>query len=86
MVVLFTGGGVALQFLAFWTVLQFGWRIFSRLAIDFRKKDAQQRLRLYLSRALFLTFEKLDLQFLVHLAEPIYLSCAQRSKTGRHDR
>lgn len=53
------------QFLALWTMLQFGWRIFSRQAIDYRKKDAQQRMRLYLSRSLFLTLEKLDIQFLV---------------------
>ncbi len=59
-----------MQVLAVWTVLQFGWRIFSRLAIDFRKKDAQQRLRLYLSRAVFLTLEKFDLQFLVRTCLP----------------
>ncbi len=57
------------QFLSLWTVLQFGWRIFSRQAIDFRKKDAQQRMRLYLSRALFLTLEKLDFQFEVNSFE-----------------
>lgn len=53
------------QFLTCWTILQFGWRIFSRQAVDYRKKDAKERMRLYLSRAMFLTVEKLDFQFLV---------------------
>lgn len=53
------------QFLTCWTILQFGWRIFSRQAVDYRKKDAKERMRLYLSRSLFLTIEKLDFQFLV---------------------
>ena len=60
---------LGMQFLAIWTTMQFGWRIFSRLAVDFRKKDAHERKRLYLSRALFLTVEKLDLQFLVRCSQ-----------------
>ncbi len=65
-----------MQFLALWTVLQFGWRIFSRSAIDFRKRDAQERMRLYLSRALFLTLEKLDIQFLVRRARGVEAALA----------
>lgn len=53
------------QFLTLWTILQFGWRIVSRQAVDYRKKDAKERMRLYLSRSMFLTVEKLDFQFLV---------------------
>lgn len=49
------------------TIMLFGWRTFSRLTVDFRRKDAQARQRLQLIRALFMATIKLDIQFEVQL-------------------
>lgn len=54
-----------MQLLALRTYLQFGWRIYGRLAVDYRKKDAQDRRRLYLGSCINSTVLKLDMQFLV---------------------
>ena len=51
------------QALVIRTIMLFGWRTFSRLSVDFRKKDAQARQRLQLIRALFMATIKLDIQF-----------------------
>ena len=58
---------VRVQYLAIRSYQQFGWRIYSRLAVDFRKKDAQARRRLYLGSNTYLTLLKLDFQFNVRL-------------------
>ena len=49
------------------TIMLFGWRTFSRISVDFRKKDAQARQRLQLIRALFMATIKLDFQFEVRI-------------------
>jgi len=58
---------VRMQVLIMHTIMLFGWRTFSRLTVDFRRKDAHERQRLQLIRALFMATIKLDIQFEVCL-------------------
>ena len=48
------------QFLAFLSWREFGWRLHSRLGVDFRKKGAEVRRRLYSYQDIYVTLIKLD--------------------------
>jgi len=49
------------QVLAYMTWRDFGWRLHSRLGVDFRKKGAEARRRLYSFQDIYVTLIKLDL-------------------------
>lgn len=49
-----------LQMLAFLSWRNFGWRLHSRLGVDFRKKGAEVRRRMYTYQDIYVTIFKLD--------------------------
>ena len=52
---------ISRQVLAYMTWRDFGWRLHSRLGVDFRKKGAEARRRLYSFQDIYVTLIKLDL-------------------------
>ena len=54
--------------LALLTWRDFGWRLHSRLGVDFRRKGATQRRHVYSAQAVFVTLIKFDVMWEVRLA------------------
>lgn len=52
--------GAVPQTLAFLSWRNFGWRLHSRLGVDFRKKGAEVRRRMYTYQDIYVTIFKLD--------------------------
>ena len=62
------------QVLALVTWRDFGWRLHSRLGVDFRRKGATERRHVYSAQAVFVTLVKFDVMWEVRkLAGGMYL-------------
>ena len=67
------------QVLAYMTWRDFGWRLHSRLGVDFRKKGAEARRRLYSFQDIYVTLIKLDLMCVWVLEQQTLLPVTRRS-------
>lgn len=65
------------QVLALLTWRDFGWRLHSRLGVDFRRKGATERRHVYSAQAVFVTLVKFDVMWEVR-ASSSYLPRATR--------
>ena len=78
---LIAGEALALVVAASFACRGFGWRMYSKLGVDYRRKDAGRLLRLGLLVNLFNTLVKLDLVFVVAVAAlGVDVSIERRSK------
>ena len=61
------------QLLALLTWRDFGWRLHSRLGVDFRRKGASERRRLHSAQAIFVTLVKFDVMWEVSRFVVMYI-------------
>ena len=59
--------------LALLTWRDFGWRLHSRLGVDFRRKGASERRRLHSAQAIFVTLVKFDVMWEVSRFVVMYI-------------
>lgn len=63
------------QVLALLTWRDFGWRLHSRLGVDFRQRGARERRRLHSAQAVFVTLIKFDVMWEVRISTRLGSSC-----------